>query len=217
MTPRDWEHDAKLLEGWRSGDRAAGEQLFARHGDAVLRFFRNKVRLQEVEELSQETFVRLVGSRDRIGDGVAFRAYVLGIARRVLLEHLRSLPLARELDPAVHRAVDLVPGPSMIIAARQEQELLVNALRHLPLEQQILLELYYWEQLKAPKLALIMDVNASTMRSRIQKARDALREAIRQFAANPQLIESTLAGLDEWADQVRVEYLRGLVGGETGT
>ncbi len=209
MGEADWELDATLLARWCEGDKLAGERLFKRHGDAVLRFFRNKVRYQEVEELCQETFLRLIKTRAQIRDGVAVRAYVLGIARRVLLEHLRELPLGVPLDPMVHKVADLVPGASTILARCQQEQLLVNALRQLPLEQQILLELYYWEQLKAPKLAFIMELNSSTLRSRIQKARDALRETIQSIVAPPEVIESTLAGLDDWAEQVRVEYLRG--------
>lgn len=206
---QDWDLDAVLLANWRDGDKQSGTRLFARHGDAVLRFFRNKVNFQEVEELAQETFLRVVKTREQIADGRVIRAYVLGIARRVLLEHLRKLPLDLELDPAVHDIAALVPGASTIIARCQEQELIVNALRRLPLEQQVLLELYYWEQLKGPELARIMEINASTLRSRIQKARDALREAIANFSANPHLIDSTLAGLDDWAEQIRDEHLLG--------
>ena len=204
----DWELDATLLREWCVGDRRAGEQLFARHGDAVLRFFRNKVSYQDTEELAQETFLRLTRNRERIREGRTLRAYLLGVAKRVLIEHLRKLPRQRALDPAVESIVDLVPGASTIIARREEQELLVNALRQIALEQQILLELHYWERLKATQLAEIMDVKPSTMRTRIQVARDALRAMIARLAANPELVESTLAGLDDWAEQIRVEYLR---------
>jgi RNA polymerase sigma factor (sigma-70 family) len=211
MSQSDWETDAILLAQWRDGDKRAGSRLFGRHGDVVLRFFRNKVSFHETEELAQETFLRLVKTRDQIEDGRMLRAWVLGIARRVLLEHLRKLPLEGEFDPSVHKIADIVPGASTIIARCQEQEVIVNALRRLPLAQQILLELCYWEKLKGPELARIMDVNASTMRSRIQKARDALRDTIATLNANPELIKSTLAGLEDWADQIRVEHLRGFV------
>ena len=100
-----------------------------------------------------------------------------------------------------------VPGASTILARAQEQQLIVNALRQIPLEQQILLELYYWEQLKAPQLAELINVNASTMRTRIQVARDVLRAAITKLAANPALIESTVTRLDDWAEQVRAQHL----------
>lgn len=200
----DWHTDARLLEQWRAGDQQAGAQVFTRHGDAVVRFFRNKVGFTEVEELAQETFLRLIKSREQISDGLLLRAYVLGIARRVLLEYLRKLPAwSDRVDPETHDIASLVPGPSTIIERREELMLIVNALRRLPLEQQMLLELYYWEKFKGPELAKIMEINASTLRSRIQKARDALRNAIATCAANPELIESTLAGLDTWAEQIR--------------
>ena len=205
----DWELDAVLLSEWLAGDQAAGERLFVRHGHAVIRFFRNKVRPQDAEELAQETFLRLVKRREQIRDGRTVRAYLLGTARWVLLEHLREVSAPHVLDPSVDQVADLVPGASTILARCEEQQLIVNALRHISLDHQILLELVYWEQLNATALARMMAVNASTMRTRIQTAREALRAAIRRLTAYPELIESTLAGLDDWAAQIRAEHLRG--------
>jgi RNA polymerase sigma factor (sigma-70 family) len=203
----DWELDLTLLERWRNNDLRGGRALFERHSDAVIRFFRNKFD-SEYPDLVQETFVRLVESRDRIQDGQAFRAYVLGIARRVLLEHLRELPRQRAFDPAVDSVAALLPGPSTIAARRRELRLLLEGLRRIPLEHQIVLELFYWEKMKATELAVTMGVSPSTMRGRLHRARASLRRALAELAEAPELIESTTARLDDWAEQVRLEHLR---------
>ena len=61
-------------------------QLFDRHADAIARFFENKVR-DGAEDLIQATFLRMMEGRERIL-GESFRAFMFGIARNVLREHL---------------------------------------------------------------------------------------------------------------------------------
>lgn len=207
----DWEIDVELLERWRNDDLGAGQELFARHGDTVIRFFRNKVR-SEVQDLVQETFMRIVAARDRIADGQAFRAYVIGVARRVLFEHLRTLERARrrerKLDFGVESIAALIPGPSTIAARRREQRLLLEGLRRIPIKHQILLELIYWEKLSAREIADILGVPHSTVRGRVKRARELLREAMAEIADSPALLESTTARLDDWADEVRLQHLQ---------
>ncbi|EDM75076.1 sigma-24 (FecI-like) protein [Plesiocystis pacifica SIR-1] len=187
---------------WRGGDNSAGAQLFDRHADAVGRFFENKVR-SGTDDLIQQTFLRLVEGRERIRDGVAFRGFVLGVARNVLREHLRRLTRGREVDPEVESMAELAPGPSTLLGACREQRLLLEGLRRLPVEHQVALELYYWEGLNAAQIAEIMEISHSAMRSRLTKARALLRQAMVQLAESPQLLESTVNGLDDWASQLR--------------
>lgn len=204
----DWQRDIELLERWRNNDAAAGEELFERHCDAVVRFFHNKVGV-DAQDLIQDTFLRLVATRERISDGQAFRAYLLGIARRVLLEHLRTLSRARKrgLDANVDSIAQLLPGPSTIAARKHEQRLLIDGLRHLPVEQQILLELYYWEGLKGRQIADVLEIPASTVRGRLQRAREQLRESITKRGSSRALVSSTLEGIDVWAAEVRDKHL----------
>jgi RNA polymerase sigma-70 factor (ECF subfamily) len=198
----DWEQDAKLLASWREGDDRAGEQLFDRHADAVARFFENKVR-EGAEDLTQATFLRMIEGRDRIRDGVAFRAFVLGIAKNVLHEHLRALGRGRKIDPEVESMAALAPGPSTIIGAREQHRLLTEGLRRLSIDEQILLELYYWEQLTSQEIADVLEVAASTVRGRLSNARAKLADRMAELAASPELLASTIGGLDTWAAELR--------------
>ena len=61
--------DADLLQRWRAGDGAAGNQLFQRCFATVYRFFVNKTcNVDDTEELTRSTFVALMSARDRIPD-----------------------------------------------------------------------------------------------------------------------------------------------------
>jgi RNA polymerase sigma-70 factor (ECF subfamily) len=52
----------------------------------------------------------------------------------------------------------------------------------LPMDQRIALELAYWEGLSGPEVATVLGVNANTVRSRLARARDALRAEIAALA-----------------------------------
>jgi RNA polymerase sigma-70 factor (ECF subfamily) len=196
------EKDAELLEAWRGGDKRAGEQLFDRHADSVTCFFENKIG-DGPEDLVQTTFLRMVESRERVRAGVAFRAFVLGIARNVLLRHLRDLARRPKFDPEVESMADLAPGPITIVDCRQEQRLLLEGLRRLPLTDQMFLELFYWEKLKTHEIAEILEISPSTARGRLAAARVSLGRRMAEIAESPELLASTMHGLDTWADELR--------------
>lgn len=194
--------DPSLVEAWRSGDRQAGETLFRRHFQGVSRFFRNKFSA-DIDDLVQQTFMALLEGRERLASGASFRSYLFGIAHNIMRAHLRTLAKQRAFDPTSSAIQDLDPGASTMIGEHQEQRLLLLALRRIPIEAQVTLELVYWEQLNAAEIAEVLGVPHSTMRSRIQRARQLLAQAVQQIGESPAVIESTLNDLEGWALGVR--------------
>lgn len=195
--------DVELLAQWRQGDMAAGEILFERYYDSVARFFRIKVS-GDIADLVQETFVACVEGRDRMQEGASFRAYLFSVANNVLCHHLRTKYRGDELVDFDHVSVqDLAPGPISQITRRREQKLLLAALRRIPVNDQLLLELRYWEQIRTADIAAAMGLAHGTVRSRLAHARKRLEEAMAELAGSAELLESTMANFEEWARQCR--------------
>lgn len=205
-------NDKILLSAWQQGDQEAGRQLVHRHYSSVARFFFNKAG-PDTSDLIQRTFLKLMESHRRMHDDSNVRAYLLGIARHVLHDYYRAC--RREGDGLVDVeslcVVDLSPSPSSVVVNRKEAHLLLQGLRGIPLESQMVLELYYWEQLKAREIAIVLDVPEGTIRTRIRRARQLLEESLARLQATPGLIKSTISDLESWADTVR-EQLRGREG-----
>lgn len=176
-TPR--RDDFELLDAWRANDEAAGRELFERYFDQVYRFFRNKVD-EAAEDLVQQTFMGLVQGRDRFRKDASFRTYVFMIARKRLYSFLRERDRAHDpVDDGTTSVADLgLVSPSRAVVVRQEQHLLLAALRKLPIEMQVALELYYWEDLTAGEIATVLGVPEGTVRSRLRLGRDRLREQL---------------------------------------
>ena len=199
--------DLELLDAWRGGDAAAGSELFARHFDAVCRFFRNKV-AEGTDDLIQRTFLAMVESRDRFRGDSSFRTYLFTVARNELFAHLRKSGREQaRFDPLEQSVYDLGPTPTTMVAQRKEQRLLLEALRRVPLDLQLALELYYWEDMPASELARVLELPEGTVRTRIRRARQLLEQALHELAAGDAELHSTLAGLDDWAKSLR-EHVR---------
>ncbi|HWB79472.1 MAG TPA: sigma-70 family RNA polymerase sigma factor [Nannocystaceae bacterium] len=168
--------DEELLREWAQGERAAGDAFIRRYFDLLWRYFRNKADA-DTEDLVQSTLAACVRHRDKLGAAHDVRAYVLMIARNELFAKLRKRQTT-PIDPAEISVHELVSSPSTIVARHREHQRLLDALRRLPIELQELLELYYWEGMRAPELAATFAIAEPTVWRRLQRARARLRELL---------------------------------------
>ena len=197
--------DAKLLDAWKNGDAAAGSQLVRRHFDSVFRFFRNKVQTEVARDLCQRTFLASLEAKGTFREGTRFRPFILAIARNLLYKHFRNEDRTKTRIERFGRVVPSTPtSPSGNVARNEEQSLLLEALRALPLEQQLTIELHYWEELTTSEIAEVLGVPSGTVKWRLSRAREALRALIDASSASGEVRASTLGNLDGWARSLRV-------------
>jgi RNA polymerase sigma-70 factor (ECF subfamily) len=174
-------NDSELIDRWRSGDNAAAGELIRRHFSMLQRFFSNKAPGHE-EDLIQTTLVACVEARDAFRGDSTFRTYLFKLARMQLFAHYRKMYRTRELDFTTTSVCDLGTSPSGVLVQREESELLARALQLLPLDQQIALELTYWEDLGAPEVAEVLGIPENTVYSRVHRAKAHLREVLARVA-----------------------------------
>lgn len=174
---------AELFMRWQNGDRQAGDALLRACFAPLYRFFRNKV-AGEVEDLIQRTLLSCVESRQTLRDPEQFQAFLFRVARNRLYDRLRSeLHLPDQVAPSECSLHELGASPSSVVARDERQQLVAEALRRIPLDYQIALELSYWEGMKAPRIAEVLGLNPNTVRTRITRARAALKEQLGQLGA----------------------------------
>lgn len=199
--------DAQLVERWRRGDTSAGEALFERYYDSIARFFYNKVGTDSAD-LIQKTFLACVEGLGRMREDARFRNYLFGIAHNQLRKFYRQKSRIGEvLDFERVSVHDLGPSPRSILAVNQEQRLLLEALRHIPLDYQIVLELHYWENMSAADIASVLSIPLGTAKTRLRRGRQLVDAALTELADSPDILASTLSDLDSWATQLRAQIL----------
>jgi RNA polymerase sigma-70 factor (ECF subfamily) len=196
-TPED---EFELLRRWQDGSERAGEQLFDRYFPSIARFFQSKC-TDGVEDLVQETFLAAVRGRERIRC-TSFRNYLFGTAHNVLRVHLRRKHDER-FDSGAMSVVDLNPGISSMIAATDQQRVLQLALQRVPLDDQIVIELRFWEGMSGPEIAEVLEQPEGTIRSRLRRALVRLESTIAEIEASPELLEMTLRDFARWKEDLR--------------
>lgn len=195
----DERSDLDLLTSWRAGDSAAGQALFARYFRRIYRFFETKFD-GEADELVQATFLACLRAKDQFRGDSAFSTYLFTIARHELYRKLseRRRDLER-IDFEATSIAELAQTPGSRMAAREDRAKLLHALRALPVDQQTLLELHYWEHVEIAELSQIFGSPAVTIRSRLHRARNALRERMMREPDMPAEVNDSLESFDAWA------------------
>lgn len=137
---------------------------------------------QEAEDAAQETMLRAFRAYSSFhGSGVA--SWLFQIAHRTCLDVLKSARYRREhatLDDPDHpyEAADPSYTPEERYVTDAESRRLWDAVLALPEEQQTLIALYYGENLKYEEIAEATGLRPGTVKSRLSRAKDALRKKL---------------------------------------
>ncbi len=205
--------DWQLLEAWRGGDAASGEALLGRYLGLLTHFFRNKVsNPEDVADLISETMLACTRARDQVRDTAAFRSFLFSAAMNMLRRHFRKkAKRERELGDFAHICIGDPGDPrsmASLVSLKEEGRLLVRALRRLPLEQQIVLELSYIENLSGAEIARLLGIPRPTVYTRLRRGTEKLRAVMAEMTGSYEVASSTMTSLRTWAAHVREEIVR---------
>ena len=162
--------DEALMLDFQRGSREAFEELFARYREPLYGFFHRRLANSDrAEDLAQETFLAVIRAAIRYEPRAQVKTYLYGIALKVLAAERRKLsgnePPLNE-DDEHERAAD---GPS-------EEALWVRqALEKLDANEREILMLREYEQLSYEEIAELLRLPVNTVRSRLFRARMALK------------------------------------------
>ena len=160
-----------MVASGRGSDDAFGE-LFARYRQRVWGFFRRRVADRErAEDLAQDVFVALLRGARRYEPRAPFRAYLFGIAFRVLAAERRRLT-----SPSFN--LDELPSASVTAGSAEDGLLVREALARLDQGDREVLMLREFEQLSYDEIGVLLGAPASTVRSRLFRARRAVRRLL---------------------------------------
>ncbi|HJS97259.1 MAG TPA: sigma-70 family RNA polymerase sigma factor, partial [Solirubrobacteraceae bacterium] len=161
----------------RAEDRLAW--LYAEHGRAVLAYaVRRVTNPQDAADVVAETFLVAWRRLDRVPEGDAARLWLYGVARHVLANHRRSERRRERLAERLRGELSVViedvarPGP--------ETGEVRDALSQLGAEDQEILRLCGWEELTPREIATVLGISHVAARSRLHRARQRLRAALRR-------------------------------------
>ncbi|WP_433330694.1 RNA polymerase sigma factor [Spirillospora sp. CA-294931] len=174
--------DTDLWARAQAGDEHAFGLLFDRHSKTVYNYcFRRTADWSAAEDLTSVVFLETWRRRGKVRlASDTLLPWLYGVANNVLHNHRRSL---RRHRAAMARLPALPPPPDDAeeAAARLDMERevrrVLESIRHLSKADQEILALCVWEGLGYQEAAAALGVTVGTVRSRLSRARQRLRES----------------------------------------
>ena len=170
------ETDEQLMLAFAGGRSEAFSELFQRYKQPLYGFFRRRLAESahaQAEELTQETFLAVLRAASRYEPSALFRTYLYGIAFRILSAHRRKTAFRATFLGAsdVEHEPGRLESPDSGLQIRQG----MARLERIDREALMLRE---FEQLSYAEIAKLLDLPLNTVRSRLFRARTALREIL---------------------------------------
>lgn len=158
-----------------AGSENAFAELFGKYKRQVYGYFRR--RMEEngaAEELTQETFLAVLRGAARYEHRATFRTYLYAIALKQLRAHRRKSTfrggfVGQMKDGAENGRADGTEEGIWVRGAVEKLE---------PMDREILL-LREFEELRYDEIAEVLQLPVNTVRSRLFRAREALRELLK--------------------------------------
>ena len=166
-------------------DAADFEAAFQQHFPPVYRFIARRVGPALAEDLAAETFATAYRRRATFDPGRAsLRSWLYGIATNLVRNHWRAEQHLLALDARLVPEVDLSGSPAAAderITAAMLAPRLAAGLAQITRDQRDVLLLSAWAELSHEEIAAVLGIAPGTVRSRLSRARAALREHLGDF------------------------------------
>ncbi|MEO5367669.1 MAG: sigma-70 family RNA polymerase sigma factor [Magnetococcus sp. WYHC-3] len=183
--------DADLLAGAQAGQVQAATELTRRHYLRVFRFIlRQVLNPADAEDLVQETFLEAHRRLSSFRGAAKYSTWVMGIAQNLVRNHFNRGPSSRLPSAPLDEIVDLLasnaPDPEEGLAARDQNRALLEALgQGLSPEWRQALVLVTLEGLSYEQAAGLLDVPVGTVKTRVFRARQRLRQLLARQGHEP--------------------------------
>jgi RNA polymerase sigma-70 factor (ECF subfamily) len=165
--------DEHLMLAFARGSTDAFTELFSRYKQPIFGFFRRRLANPDhADELTQETFLAILRSANTYKETALFRTFLYAIALKILHGHRRKTTFRNLFlgTPSTDRE-PAAPNTSTDFLLR-------DAVNRLPSHDREVLLLREFEELSYAEIAELLRLPVNTVRSRLFRARTALRDLL---------------------------------------
>jgi RNA polymerase sigma-70 factor (ECF subfamily) len=183
------DREASLVQRCAAGDERASAELVAEHQRTVVQLASNLLGdREEALDLAQEVFLRVFRTIHRFRGHSSLRTWIYRIAVNQARNRHRSWVRRHRAD---HISLDLhvgqhgdtlcgrAPTPDRVLAQKELAQRLRGALERLPFEQRTAIVLREVDGLSYEEIAYSLGLPVGTVKSRLTRARLALRADLR--------------------------------------
>jgi len=174
--------------GLRNGDSGLMEELFRQHQAALCRYLVSITKNQdEADDLSQETWLRVLERSSQYRGGHTFAKWLRAIARNLAIDRARKR--WRHVEISCDQAPDFekswpskAPSPYDIASEKEASDRLHRAVGRLQPSLQSVLRMHFESDHRLDDIARHMCLPPGTVRSRLHRGMAALRMGMMRVA-----------------------------------
>jgi RNA polymerase sigma-70 factor (ECF subfamily) len=171
--------DAELAAAYRAGDERAATELVTRHTRAVVRFLYGAGAAEaEVDDLTQEAFIKAFRKLDSWRGDAAFRSWLLTIAGNILKDEFRKRK-GRRMVSLEDRELPDRADPHGELAAGEAEDRIREGLSQLPRLQREVFLLRVQQGADYAEIARALDTTPGAARVHYHHAVKRLKERLR--------------------------------------
>lgn len=169
--------DDRFVELFRAGDERALRETYDRFGGAVHHLAaRSLANASDADDITQATFVAAWLGRESFDPTKgSMLGWLLTIARRKVVDHVRSMAREHRITASVRRVTDPAPvdeAPDRVV----ERLVVADEMAQLPGEQRRVLELAFYDDLTHIQIAAVTGLPLGTVKSHLRRGMQRLRQ-----------------------------------------
>ncbi len=182
--------DLRLISAALRGDQAAYKELMKKYRDAIFNLIHRIIRDREqVEDLTQETFVKAFGSLGSFNREYAFSTWLYKIATNSSIDYIRkkrlltmsiNKPISAEDSDYTFELPDSTYEPDKFIIQGQKSGIIAEAIAQLPPKYRQVIILRHNEERDYSEIAKILKIPIGTVKAHIFRARELLSRYLRE-------------------------------------
>lgn len=173
--------DEMLVGQVLGGDKKAFETLIRRHN---LRLFRTGMALlkdeTDVEDAMQTAYINAYLNLSKFEGRSAFATWLTRIMLNQCYEQQRRSALARSTVGSADNLIDM-ETPDRELGNKELTRLLENAVEQLPEKYRLVFVLREVEELSVRETSEVLDIEASNVKTRLNRAKNMLREHLKGY------------------------------------
>ncbi len=186
--------DTELIQQALTGNQSAFSRLRQKYHDAIYNLIYRMIREKdEVEDLTQEAFIKAFGSLASFNDEFAFSTWLYKIATNNCIDHIRrkklqtfsiDKPIESKESDFSFELPDTNDEPDEEMIARQRKILLDDAINSLPPKYRQVIVMRHQEEMEYQEIARILKLPLGTVKAHIFRAREILYKYLRDKMRN---------------------------------
>lgn len=172
----------KLLSKAQAGETSAFNEIYSLYFKKIFRFIFYRVSHKEVaEDLTEEVFIKVYGKISTVRSSDAFEGWLYQIARNAVIDYYREKKSHASVSlEEVENTLEYESNIVDVVSASQDQKLLLELLKEIGAEQQIVIKLKFLEHLENPEIAELLHKSEGAIRVIQHRAITKLQELIKK-------------------------------------